>query len=63
MESGRLLHSLGSKYRQDLSPCLVVCTLGRLRMFCPLKLYDEFLSCIRSRKQGELGLFGLVEGL
>jgi len=57
MESERLFHSLGEKYRQDLSPCLVVCTLGRFRMFCPRKLSDEFLSCIRSRKQGELGLF------
>ena len=61
MESERLFHSLGAKYRQDLSPCLVICTLGRLGMFCPRKLNDEFLSCIRSRKQGELGLFIVLE--
>ena len=30
-------------------------------MFCPLELYDEFLSCIRSRKQGELGLFNVLK--
>ena len=57
MESERLFHTLGANYRQDLSPCLVVCTFGRLRMFCNRKLCDQFLSCIRSRKLGELRLF------
>ena len=54
MESERLFHSLGAKYRQDLSPCLVVCTLGRLKMFCPLKLYDvTSFSVVLDRKRRE----------